>query len=404
MKTNPNLELLDPVLGQVRDKNTGQVFCVSSEALQLIAFFLEPRDLGENFELVGKIFETDDVESLKYFLQELIQQEILVSSDYECSIANSYLGISDMALVEKPSVSCLSVPIASLDSEYQYGFSFVGMPFDLGTTGYPGTRFGPSRIREISATNTDYRASFQDLSCEGWSVEEGRLLCKGKKIVDIGDVIHQVGEPFSSFYDRTIQTLDRLRQRGSTPIIIGGDHSCLYPAIVSALRFAKKPLHLIVFDAHTDLADYNNSISHNHGNVVSRILSEGLINKLTHIGLRGMVGKLKQWEGYTPIYSDQCTSMDSIMELIKLGDEELYISFDIDSIDPAFAPGTGTPVPFGIKPDVALSCVCKLLKDNRVAGFDIVEYNPMRDISDATGNLILHMLPRILDSFQNLVD
>jgi agmatinase len=404
MKTNPNLQLLDPVLGQVRDKNTGKMFCVSSEALQLIVFFMEPRELGDNFELVGKIFETDDIESLKVFLQELVEQGVLVDSDCEKKSQNHQLVISDIALVEKPILSCLSLPVAGLESEYSYEYALVGLPFDLGTTGYPGARFGPARIRELSATMTDYRASFQDLSCEDWYSEEGKVLCAGKKIVDVGDVIHQVGEPFSTFYNRSIKTFDRLRERGSMPIIIGGDHSCLYPAIVSAKKFAKRPVHLIIFDAHTDLADYDDSISHNHGNVVSRILSEGIIEKLTHIGLRGMVGKPKVHDRYTPIYSNQCYEVDSIMELIRLGQEELYISFDIDSIDPVFAPGTGTPVPFGIKHDVALSCVCKLLNENDVMGFDLVEYNPMRDISDATGNLILHMLPRILDSFRSHVD
>lgn len=401
MKINPSLQLLDPVLGQIRDKDSGHVFCVSQETLQLIAFFLEPKELGDNLEHVATLFETDDTESLKVFLRELIERGILVPDNHNSSALNNEYDISDIALVEKPTLSCLSLPVASLDSEYAYEYAIVGMPFDLGTTGYPGSRFGPSRIRELSATTTDYHASFDTLSCEGWFAEKGERICAGKKIVDIGDVIHQVGEPFSAFYDRAIQTFDRLHSRQSLPIIIGGDHSCLYPAIVSAAKIAKKPPHLIIFDAHTDLADYNRTISHNHGNVVTRILSEGHIGKLTHIGLRGMVGRPQYFNGYNPIYSEQCSSANSILEQITLDDEELYISFDIDSIDPVFAPGTGTPVPFGLNPNVALSCVCQLMKMNRIIGFDIVEYNPMRDISDSTGNLILHMLPRILDCIKN---
>jgi agmatinase len=341
---------------------------------------------------------------MKEFVKSLLEQEILVVVGKHVSSEKSktYIQLSDEALVEKPFLSCLSVPVASLDSEYPYDFAILGMPFDLGSTGFPGSRFGPSRLRELSSTGADFRASFKDLSCEGWSSEYGKKYCEGKSIVDVGDVIHQVGEPFQSFFDRVKKTADVLHDRNAMPISIGGDHSCMHPLVCSAVSFTKKKIHLVVFDAHTDLADYDSDISHNHGNVVSRLLVEDVIQKVTHIGLRGMVGKPTIRDGYTPIYADQCLSSGEIYRLIPFdASEAVYVSFDVDVIDPAFAPGTGTPVPMGLTPQIVVSTIQQIFVCNDIVGFDIVEYSPMRDISDMTGNLLIHMLPKILDSLRS---
>lgn len=403
---NPSLELLDPVIGQVRNIENGQVFNLSNEALSLLSTFNEIQDVGDNFENISKIVDCDDEEFIKEFLTSLLEQCILVESSTVTQPKKNDMEISDIALVEKPFYSCLSVPVSDINSEYPYEVAIVGIPFDIGSTGYPGSRFGPKKIREISGESMDFRSNFSDLSCEGWHMEHNTKVCDGMMIVDIGDVIHQIGESYESFFFRLEKVIGGILDNQAIPVSIGGDHSCLY-SIVKTLVLKKHqtkdshPIHLIVFDAHTDLADYNESISHNHGNVVSRLLHEGVIQKITHIGLRGMVGKPFVKEGYTPIYADQCTSCDDVLSLVNFNeDEDIYISFDVDSIDPAYAPGTGTPVPLGLRPDVVLDSIVKIVKRNTVLGLDIVEYNPMLDINNITGNLIVNMLPKILDSFK----
>lgn len=407
MKTieiNPKLELTDPVSGQVRNTETGQVFLLSLEALSVISLFYEPKEVGDNLEGLEDIVRSDDAEAISVFIENLLEQEILVTGDCNANTVKgrTHVQLSDEALVEKPFLSCLSVPVASLDSEYPYEFAILGLPFDLGSTGFPGARFGPSRLRELSATGTDFRARFSDLSCAGWPSEYGKKVCEGKSIVDVGDVIHQVGESYENFFHRVENAVGVLRDRKAFPISIGGDHSCLYPLMLCATRFIRKKVHLVVFDAHTDLADYDPSISHNHGNVVSRLLVEGVIQKVTHVGLRGMVGKPTVRDGYTPIYADQCTSSDEICRLIPFDSSEaVYVSFDIDVIDPTFAPGTGTPVPLGLTPQIILSSIQRIFESQDIVGFDIVEYNPMRDINDMTGRLLIHMLPKILDAMHS---
>lgn len=401
---NPALELMDPVAGQVRNKKTGEVFSLSFEALSVLSQFESPQEVGDDLERLDEIVRSDDATAMKAFVEGLIRQDVLVIvGEQDDEAGESHLQISDRALVEKPFLSCLSVPVAGLESEYPYEFAILGAPFDLGSTGFPGSRYGPSRLRELSTNGTDYRARFCDLSCAGWPSEHGRLLCAGKSVVDVGDVIHQVGEPFGSFFDRVESACDALRDRNAIPILIGGDHSCMYPAVRSASTHSKKEIHLVVFDAHTDLADYDAAISHNHGNVVSRLLHEGVIKKVTHVGLRGMIGKQTARNGYAAIYADQCGSTEEVLGLIPFDSSEaVYLSLDIDVIDPSFAPGTGTPVPTGLTPDVVLSSIQRIFDSQDVAGFDIVEYNPMRDVCDMTGHLLIHMLPKLLDRMRPL--
>jgi agmatinase len=407
MKTiqiNPYLELTDPVSGQIRNTETGRVFRLSLEALSVISLFCEPKEISEDLEGLEDIVNSDDTDAMKAFVENLLEQGILVRGDNYSDIGKygTSIQLSNRALVEKPFLSCLSVPVASLDSEYPYDFAILGLPFDLGSTGFPGSRFGPSRLRELSSTGADYRATFSDLSCAGWPSEYGKKVCEGKLIVDVGDVIHQVGESFESFFRRIENAVGVLGDRRAFPISIGGDHSCLYPLVRCATRFIRKKVHLVVFDAHTDLADYDASISHNHGNVVSRLLVEKVIQKVTHVGLRGMVGKPTVRDGYTPIYADQCVSSNEVCRLIPFDSTEaVYVSFDVDVIDPVFAPGTGTPVPLGLTPQVVLSSIQQIFASQDVVGFDIVEYNPMRDINDMTGNLLIHMLPQMLDSLRS---
>lgn len=399
IKINPSLELINPVDGQVRNLSTGQVFSVSSETLSLMSLFCQPRELQEDFSGLLEFIEADDLPEIALFVRGLIKEEILVSADSVEAVKLSCLKTSDKALVEKPHVSCLSVPVVGLNTDYLYEMAIMGIPFDLGTTGYPGSRFGPSRLRELSAGSMDYRAKFDDLSCVGWHGERGEKLCEGKKIVDVGDVIHQVGEPFSRFFGRVEKTADKISRFGAIPISIGGDHSCLYPLVRSAVKRSKEGLHLIIFDAHTDLAEYDKTISHNHGNVLSRLMHENVVSKVTHVGLRGMAGKPLVRSGYRDLYA-----IDDEEHLIRTlssnQGEDAYVSFDIDAIDPSLAPGTGTPVPMGLNPTTVLKCIHCIGVTKNILGFDIVEYNPMRDVGDMTGNLLLHLLPRILHSIQ----
>ncbi len=112
-----------------------------------------------------------------------------------------------------------------------------------------------------------------------------------------------------------------------------------------------------------------------------------------------MAGKPLVKSGYRDLYAIDDEAY-LIHTLSANQGEDAYVSFDIDAIDPSLAPGTGTPVPMGLNPATVLKCMHYIGATKNILGFDIVEYNPMRDVGDMTGNLILHLLPRILHSIQ----
>lgn len=401
IQTNPDLELLDPIAGKIRNQATGEVFHVSSEVLQLLTFFSQPRDVGVKFGYLGDLLESDDVSALREYIRDMLRQRILVRLGRESTLRRSVVSVSDISLTERPATSFFSLPVVDLKDKYQYHLALMGMPFDLGSTGYPGSRYGPSTLRRLSHEGVEYKASFVDHSVRGWYTENGRELCVGKRIVDIGDVIHQVGEPFHSFFDRAGKVVASVIKHGAVPVVVGGDHSCLYPIIKSVSKSVKGRVRLIVFDAHTDLADYDAMISHNHGNVISRIVSEGIVTHVSQVGLRGMLGRTPSGGHYDYLCSGDCVESSAILEHLRINQgENVYISFDVDVIDPTFAPGTGTPVPCGLHPTVVLGVLTQIIQKTKVLGLDVVEYNPMRDVSDATGNLLTYMLPRLLDSFR----
>lgn len=401
IQTNPDLELLDPIAGKIRNQATGEVFCVSSEVLQLLTFFSQPRDVGARFKYLSDLLESDDVLALRKHIREMLRQGIFIRLGGKSIPRRSVISVSDIALIERPATSFFSLPTVGLKDEYPYHLALMGMPFDLGSTGYPGSRYGPSTLRRLSHEGVEYKASFADHSVRGWHTENGRELCVGKRIVDIGDVIHQVGEPFHSFFDRAGKVIASVVKRGAVPVVVGGDHSCLYPIIRSVSKAVKGRVRLIVFDAHTDLADYDTTISHNHGNVISRIVSEGLVTHVSQVGLRGMLGRTPSGGDYDSLCAGDCVGPSAILERLKINQgENVYVSFDVDVIDPAFAPGTGTPVPCGLHPTMVLDVLTQIIRRANVLGLDVVEYNPMRDVSDATGSLLTYMLPRLLDSFR----
>ncbi len=408
MKTiivNPALELINPITGRIRNSNTGEVFDVSKDVLGLLMLFQGPVAIPADLRNMDQIVETEDIEAVKAFVRDLIQQGILQESGKTIDGKMSMIEIADTALVETHANSLLGIPSCALDAEYPYQFALLGMPFDLGSTGYPGSRFGPSRLRELSLQGMDYRAKFGSLGCSGWPSENNASLCEGLRLVDVGDVIHQIGEPFGGFFNRIQMVAEHVLKRGAVPVSIGGDHSCLHPIMRAVSQNGSKRTHLIIFDAHTDLADHDDVISHNHGNVVTRIMKDELVAKVTHIGLRGMTGRRLDACGYNAIYSCGCGSLESIIGNLRIDpSEQIYISFDVDVIDPSFAPGTGTPVAMGLMPDTVLQCICSLIRGHQVVGLDVVEYNPMRDVNDVTGHLLIHMLPQIINAFSRTID
>lgn len=214
----------------------------------------------------------------------------------------------------------------------------VGCPYDLGTSHRPGARFGPRAIRELSRF------------VGAWPTGEWPWhynVCDEYQVVDWGDIGFRVGY-WESFRDACMDTVRPMHEAGVGVIALGGDHFISYPLMKAAAE-THGPLSLVHFDAHSDDVP---APGHNHGTMFFHGIIEGWIDPehSAHLGIRAPY-TFSEALGYTvldTVYIREHTPEEIAADVKSIvGDRPVYLTFDIDFIDPAFAPATGTPVPGG---------------------------------------------------------
>jgi agmatinase len=253
--------------------------------------------------------------------------------------------------------------------------AIVGAPFDTGASFRAGARFGPEGIRSASHLLRPYNPS-QDVS-----------LFEYLSVIDYGDVAVVPGFIEES-YERIAVGLEEVHRAGVAPIVLGGDHSVALPELRAAAA-VHGPLALVQFDSHADTWDSYFGQKYNHGTVFRRAVEEGLLRPESsiQIGMRGSLydqGDLEASRelGFDLLTTDAVRKL-SIEETIarireRLGEAKAYVSFDVDFVDPAFAPGTGTPEIGGFTSLEALGFV-RGLSGIDIVGCDIVEVYPQYD-------------------------
>ncbi len=296
-----------------------------------------------------------------------------------------------------------------------YEAAFVGVPFDTGTTYRPGTRFGPQAVRRISAVY------------DGYSVDGGVDLFEELDICDAGDVFVIPGNIEKTF-DQVSKAISHIYTSGAFPVICGGDHSLGYPNVRGIAPHIEGNVGIIHFDRHIDMQDMDmdermhttpwfwTSNAHESVDVHgthrdhSHMHDIGLDNcppkNLVQIGIGG-------WYGSRPgseVANERGTSVMTMKDVEELGVQKaaemalelawkdavaVYLSFDIDSIDPGFAPGTGTPEPGGFLPREALEMV-RLIAREGLCGMEVVEVSPPYDVNDNTSQLACRVMLDVL--------
>ena len=252
-------------------------------------------------------------------------------------------------------------------------YAIMGVPFDLSTSGRPGTRFGPEALRRATA-----QLSWGEVW--PWGFDPFDRLA----VVDYGDVHFKRGKQEQMLQNTVDQALNVLRS-GSRLIGLGGDHLSTYP-LLKAHAEVHGPLALIQFDAHRDTAD---SEDLDHGSFVHHAMQEGLIDpkRSIQIGIRTFY---EHNDDITVLYRPWLREhgVAALIEKIKsvVGEGPAYLTFDIDCIDPAFAPGTGTPVVDGLAPHEAIDTI-RALGDLDIVGMDVVEVSPPYDHAETTALL-----------------
>ncbi len=250
--------------------------------------------------------------------------------------------------------------------------AIIGVPFDVATTGRPGTRFGPRAIRAAStmlAWCQPYAWDFDPLD---------RL-----NVIDWGDVFFDSGN-IAGAPDLITETYRGLVQNTLKPLTLGGDHFISYP-ILKALAEKHGPLSLIHFDAHCDTwQDDHDRID--HGTMFYQAAKYGLVDpsRSIQIGMRTHNAETHGYQVLDARWLHQ-NGISKAIEAIKsrVGEHRSYLTFDIDFIDPAFAPGTGTPVVGGFDTHTALELI-RGLTGVHLIGADVVEVSPPFDHAEIT--------------------
>ncbi len=271
--------------------------------------------------------------------------------------------------------------------------AIIGVPLDIGTSNRVGTRYGPRQIRTESVLVRPY------------SMATGAAPFDSFQIADTGDVALNTFN-LSKSIGIIEAHYDELMQYDTIPVTLGGDHTITLP-ILRALHRKHGPMALVHIDAHADTNDEMFGEPITHGTIFRRAIEEGLVlpDKMTQIGLRatGYSADDFDWakrQGVRVIPAEECWyhSLSPLMKQIRenVGEETpVYLSFDIDGLDPSVAPGTGTPEPAGLTASQGLEIIrgCSGLN---LIGCDLVEVSPPYDTTGNTAllaaNLVFEML------------
>jgi len=253
-----------------------------------------------------------------------------------------------------------------LDETPDYRLAVLGVPFDGKSSYLRGAAGGPAAIRAAS-TSKCY---------SGWT-ERGVDLEKEAALVDLGDV-DASGDP-DQVFGLLEQAVGRILDRDAVPIVLGGDHSITYP-VLKAFARKYKPLDVLHFDAHPDLYDSLGGDRLSHACPFARVLEDGLAANLVQVGVREITAEHRSLALKKGV---RMIEMKDISEPLFLKfTNPVYISFDMDALDPAFAPGVSHHEPGGLTTRQALQAIQALR--GRIVGLDIVELNAARDVSGIT--------------------
>ncbi|MDP6402557.1 MAG: agmatinase [SAR202 cluster bacterium] len=261
----------------------------------------------------------------------------------------------------------------------------IGAPLDIGTTNRPGARFGPRAIRLAHY----YGSPNDNIYHLGLDVYPTRVL----KIVDFGDANCPPGSIELGHEAIQARVLEAV-EAGAVPIVLGGDHSITLPsAMAVAQHYGFGNVGMIHFDAHADTAFSSfGDVLVSHGTPMRRLIESGAIpgKNFVQVGLRGywppqslfdwMRGQGMRWHLMSEIETRGFdTVLDEALREAQEGPEHIYLSVDVDVLDPAFAPGTGTPEPGGLTSTELLRAVRRIASTVNLVAVDIVEVSPPYD-------------------------
>jgi agmatinase len=293
-----------------------------------------------------------------------------------------------------PDVTFLGVPAADLDDAASWAGAdvvIIGAPFDGGTSHRPGTRFGPQAIRIADYLPHDGSRP---------SLALGVDPLQDLKVVDAGDIEMPSGDTEISIR-RLEDAVHKAAAGGAIPLILGGDHTIAFPDATGVARHVGwGRVSMIHFDAHADTGNEQFGALHGHGTPMRRLIESGAVrgDRFLQMGLRGywpepetldwMAGQNMRCYEMSEVVArglDEC-----LTEAFGIATDEcdgVFLSVDVDVVDPGMAPGTGTPEPGGMTGRQLLDAVRRIAMEMPLAGIDVVEVSPPYDQAEVTSFL-----------------
>jgi agmatinase len=307
---------------------------------------------------------------------------------------NGRLGQVDATVVPRFAGPPTFARLPRLDEVSDVDVAVLGVPFDAGVSYRPGARFGPAHVRESSRLLRPYNPA-QDV--EPFAAQQ---------VVDAGDLAvnpFSIEEAIGQVHDGARALLERARRL----FTIGGDHTIALP-LLRALHAVHGPIAVVHFDAHLDTWDTYFGADYTHGTPFRRASEEGLLDRsgCLHVGIRGPLyaatDLLEDAElGFQVVHSRELDDLGirGVVERIRarVEDRPVYVSVDIDVLDPAFAPGTGTPEAGGLTSRELLG-ILRGFSGLNLVGADLVEVAPVYDHAEITGIAAAHVAYELLSS------
>ncbi|HEX5874331.1 MAG TPA: agmatinase [Pyrinomonadaceae bacterium] len=261
-------------------------------------------------------------------------------------------------------------------TERRAKLALIGIRYDENSSFTKGAADAPPQIRAA-------------LRSDAWNMnsENGTDLSGESTFFDAGDIEPVPGSDMPTLIENSIHTLIA---DGLSPISLGGDHSITYP-IVRAFAQKYKDLSILHFDAHPDLYDNYQGNRNSHASPFARIMEQRLVKRLVQVGIRTFTSHQREQVRKFNVESIEMHSLTTNLQLEF--DSPVYISFDIDALDPAFAPGVSHREPGGLSTRQAIDLIQRL--KGQVVGADIVEFNPRMDPLHITGTVCAKLLKEI---------
>ncbi|MDP6451988.1 MAG: agmatinase [SAR202 cluster bacterium] len=295
-----------------------------------------------------------------------------------------------------------NTPLCDDLSTLNSDIAFVGMPFDQGTFGRPGARYGPDGVRD--ARSYTYFSQQDGQEAVGYfSSDVGAELLKNVTMADCGNIT-VVPSDVNQNFKKLTDVVEKIAERGAFPVVVGGDHAITFPVVRGLGIF--DPVDIVHFDAHMDYSHETQGVLYTHGSPIRRCHELPFVRNISSIGIRKESRKVYDEaiaDGNLIVTTGRFKTLgaQAAMDLVPPS-ENLYVTLDIDVLDPVHAPGTGTPETGGLYYEEMRESLICLARNHKIVGFDIVEVAPPYDQSEITtmvaAKLIIDFLGEIFPS------